>query len=140
MKLTRESWHALTIVSHFATVPAGSVLESSELAERLRIPLPFLSKILQHLTRGGVLKGHRGAIRGYALSRLPSQITADEVISSIEGSDFFEQCIFAKQACSNARPCALHDEWASVRPELQQRMQKLTVADLARRKSRKGRR
>jgi len=140
MKLSRETWHAITILSQLARLPAGTVLDSWTLSESLSIPHPFVSKILQKLKAASILRAHRGASRGYSLARRANDIALREIVESIEGPELFKRCIFSSEHCSNAKPCALHEEWALVRPRLQEELDALSLAEVAKRKSRGSKR
>ena len=50
-----------------------------------RIPLPYLSKILNALTRTGLIVGKRGYQGGFALSRSADKISLCDVAEAVEG-------------------------------------------------------
>jgi len=60
-------------------------LSAKDIAEAYGIPPQLLAKILQRLTKAGLLRSPCGTNGGYALSRPPEDITAFEVIGAIDG-------------------------------------------------------
>jgi Rrf2 family transcriptional regulator, iron-sulfur cluster assembly transcription factor len=139
MKLSQESRQALNALTYLARQPAGDVVESADIAAALDISPTFLSKILQRLGRAGLVNGHRGAVRGYSLAREAAEINVRDVAVAIDGDDLFNRCVFWSQPCSNSSPCILHEEWAKVRPQIEQGLAELTIDALATNAPRKRR-
>jgi len=83
MLLTRASEYAL--LSLDAILKNENLVGSEQLAKELHISKSFLAKILQNLTRAGILTSHRGAQGGYTLSKDTSEITIYDVINAAEG-------------------------------------------------------
>jgi Rrf2 family transcriptional regulator, iron-sulfur cluster assembly transcription factor len=137
MKLSQESRQALDALTFLARKPAGTVVESADIAAALDVSPAFLSKILQRLGRAGFVTGHRGATRGYSLARAAKAINVRDVAIAIDGDDLFNRCVFWSRPCSDGRPCILHDEWAQVRPQIEGRLAKLTIEALVARSRRK---
>ncbi len=132
MRLGRESEYAIEGLIALATKPFGTVMLLRDVAKSRGIPVSFLAKIFQKLTRGGILVSSRGAVRGYALARRPKDLKLKEVFLAIEGSDLFERCIFWSERCAEANPCALHFKWKKVRQRvIGELMEQTTLADLA---------
>ena len=58
------------------TDAAISLQSAAELAERTRVGLPTVSKLLKELQRAGLVVSVRGARGGYQLARPPDSISA----------------------------------------------------------------
>lgn len=58
-----------------------------ELAERARLPEPFLAKVLQRLAQAGVLRSRKGRAGGFVLGRPAAEITLADVVLALEGRD-----------------------------------------------------
>ena len=54
------------------------------MAERGQIPAPYLSKLLQTLTRAGLITSQRGTGGGYFLARSSAEITLADIVKVIE--------------------------------------------------------
>lgn len=130
MRLARESRYALEALVVLGSVPAGEMMEAREIAERANLPAPFLSKILRSLAAGGVLRSQRG--RGFTLARPPDRIVLGDVLTAVEGHEaIWDTCIFWRSDCDEARPCPLHFRWTEIKPDVQQAMGSVTLADIA---------
>ena len=134
MKLSTETNYALRALTALARHEPGSIVESSDLSRQSDVPAGFLSKILQRLARAGLVRGHRGRERGYALAMPSERISVRAVAEALDGPEIARRCIFWTTACSDRAPCALHDIWADVRPVLWRKLEAVSVADLAARR------
>lgn len=132
MHLHRETEYALRALMYLAQRPRGTICLASEVAEAQEIPVGFLSKILQKLLNHGLLRSHRGRQRGYSLARPARTITLREILETVEGVDLFERCLFWEHRCGDRDPCLLHREWSQIKPRLVTRLERETLADLAR--------
>ena len=54
------------------------------MAERGQIPAPYLSKLLQILTRAGLISSQRGTGGGYFLARSSAEISLADIVKVIE--------------------------------------------------------
>ncbi|MFQ5847250.1 MAG: RrF2 family transcriptional regulator [Candidatus Methylomirabilales bacterium] len=132
MRLRRETEYALRALIFLARRPAGTVCSVPEIADALGIPAGFLSKIFQKLLGHGLVRSHRGRHRGYALARPAGQIAVRAILESIEGVDLFARCLFWEDRCGERDPCPLHRDWSQIRPQLVARLERKTLAHLAR--------
>src|SRR5918993_2163619 len=90
LKLTRKADYGLISLKHMAMKNGSS--SAREIADSYGIPLPLLSKVLQKLARTGFVQSEHGANGGYRLRRSAGDITALEVIRSIDGPIFLTSC------------------------------------------------
>jgi len=134
MKLAKESRYAIEGLVVLAKKPSGTTMHLHDIAAAAGVPSNFLAKIFQKLGRAGILASSRGAVRGYAIARRPNAITMKDVFVAVEGADVFDRCIFWRDRCADLSPCPLHSEWKQMRLAIARRMQRTTLADLARKK------
>ena len=111
LKLSRKADYGLISLKHMATKKSSA--SAREIAAAYGIPLPILAKVLQKLARTGFLQSENGANGGYRLRRHPSEITALEVIRTIDGPVFLTSCSTGATAAVECRtnvmcasPCA----------------------------------
>lgn len=103
----------------------------SELAGRLGIPATYLAKILQSLSRVGLLSTVRGPGGGVQLARPAREIHLLDVLSAIEPTLDFERCFLGLPACTEENPCAVHETWAPLRTQILAMLQTTSLGDLA---------
>ena len=130
MRRARESRYAIEALVVLASTPSGEMMEAREIAEAANLPAPFLSKIMRSLALGGVVRSRRG--RGYALARTPAEIALTDVLRAVEGDEvIWETCIFWREECDTEHPCPLHFRWSELKPDIQDSMGSVTLADIA---------
>ena len=66
------------------TASGNEPLTVQVMAERGQIPAPYLSKLLQSLTRAGLIVSQRGIGGGYKLSRDPGEITLADIVNVVD--------------------------------------------------------
>ena len=89
MRLSKKTEYALRALIFAARFPAGTTLQTRDLAEKNGIPKKFLELILLELKNAGILSSRRGIGGGYFLARPP------ETIRTVEILEIFEEPIVA---------------------------------------------
>src|SRR5690242_21416085 len=87
LKLTKKADYGLIALRHLAVGGRTGTASAKEIADAYGIPLPLLAKILQKLTKTGLLVSVSGSSGGYKLARRPEKISALEVIHAIDRSE-----------------------------------------------------
>jgi len=109
LRLTKKADYGLIAVKHLAEHASARAQSAKDIAEAYRIPVPLLAKILQQLTRAGILVSHSGINGGYSLARGADATTAFEVIRAIEGPLFITSCMTTHGACDLTDLCTVRD-------------------------------
>ncbi len=85
-----------------------------EIAEKLKIPQPYLAKILQVLARKKILHSTKGPHGGFYLLVPASRLTLMDIIDAIDGRNFFDSCYITGGRCNFDNPdeglCVLHND------------------------------
>lgn len=85
-----------------------------EIAEKLKIPQPYLAKILQVLARKKILHSTKGPHGGFYLLVPASKLTLMDIIDAIDGRNFFDSCYITGERCNFDNPvdgvCVLHND------------------------------
>src|SRR5258707_6534105 len=105
LKLTKKADYGLIALKHLAVNSGGVSSSAKAIAECYGIPQPLLAKILQKLTKIGLLQSLPGANGGYRLARSPQSITALEVIRAIDGPIILTACFTEHGACEQSEKC-----------------------------------
>ena len=127
---SRECEYALQAVTYMALKPDGKNTSIAELAGALNIPFHFLAKILQRLSRKGLLLSTRGATGGFA-PRLPlEEMTLYRIVEALDGPDFTRKCLLGFPSCSDEQPCAVHSEWGKVRHAVYEMLESRNILEV----------
>lgn len=128
---SRECEYAIQSVLYLALRSPEERTPIRELARRLDIPYHFLGKILQRLTRKGLLVSDRGPMGGFALSMPPENITLFHVVEAIDGTAFTQNCVLGFSECTPEKPCAVHNDWSALREGIYQMLIRKNIAAMA---------
>jgi Rrf2 family protein len=130
LEITRQADYALRAVRDVAKLPEGERLPTAVIAERQKIPLPFLAKIVSQLAVKGILEATRGASGGVSLARPAESITLLEVIEAIDGPMTLNRCTRDPNVCEFSDECPLYDIFNESQQMLVQRLGSVTFADV----------
>lgn len=141
LRLTKKADYSLIAVQHLAGLyvaadansGASSLAASAkEIADHYGIPLPLLSKILQKLTREGMLVSEHGTNGGYRLSRDPRSISALEVIRAIDGPVILTDCFTEHKPCDHSDRCPVRNPLKRVHEGILRLLADVTILDMLR--------
>lgn len=112
MQFTNRSRFAVNAMIDLGLRKNSSVALSA-IAQRERISISYLEKIFGFLLKQGLVISTRGPGGGYSLGRPASDITAADIVASVDGSFDSIQCCNGKVCQKDAR-CMAHDLWAGL--------------------------
>ncbi len=134
MKLiTRDTDYALRAVC-FIAGQKERVVAASELAEALKVPRPFLRKLLQVLNRKNVLISLRGIGGGFLLARTADKIYLTELIKIFQGPFSLNECSLKKKPCPERKICPLRKKICRIERYLLRELSAVSVGSLLKRK------
>jgi Rrf2 family protein len=129
---SRECEYALQAILYLALQPEDGMVPIRALTRKLCIPYHFLAKILQRLTKKGLLRSLKGPTGGFALARPAGQITLYQVIEAVDGDGFLNTCVLGFAECSGRNPCAVHEQWGAMRTSIHSMLASKSIAQMAR--------
>ncbi len=129
LKLTKKADYGLIALRHLATGRRSA--SAKDIAEAYRIPLPLLSKILQKLVRAGLLISEQGTRGGYRLARDPHEITALEVIRTIDGPVILTHCFTEHSECDQSDLCPVREPLRKVHEGILKLLSGITISDIS---------
>jgi len=105
-----------------------------EISEKLKIPQPYLAKILQILARKKMLHSAKGPHGGFYLLIPAEKLTLMDIIDAIDGRNFFDSCYVTGERCNFDKPgnglCVLHNDLRKEKVRLEQFFSSKTVEEL----------
>lgn len=138
LPLSKGCQNALRVAAFFSTRPAGAIIPRAEVSRMTKIPSLFLAKILQTLTRAGVLRSHLGAQRGYSLSHPAEAVSLLDVVRAYDGPVDEGVCVLdGSKYCPGEMTCAFHEYWVKIRRDVVAKLASISVAEAAEMLSRK---
>lgn len=114
-----------------ASYQNGGYTSIKDLSEKLDISFHFLTKILQQLTAADLLESMKGPKGGVKLTRESSDISLQEIVVAIDGTDLFTECVLGLPGCGSEKPCPMHTMWAETRDDIEQMLQTTSLEDMS---------
>ncbi len=108
----------------------GVTLMLEEISQEEGIPASFLGKILQNLTKSGLIRSVRGNGGGFTLARNAEEISLLEVFEAIEGKMALQRCLQSPSSCERTDSCALCGVFEQAQDQVKDVFGRTTIADL----------
>jgi Rrf2 family protein len=130
--LSLKCKYAIRALLHIAVSNGASDrYNTRNLAEDLKMPAPFLSKILQELVPKKLVSSTKGPNGGFYLTEENLDTPLIRIVEQIDGLAFFNDCGLGLSACSDEKPCPLHSEFKIARDHLHKTLTSQTLRSLA---------
>jgi Rrf2 family protein len=127
MIISKTSQYAIQTLIYLATQPSGTPVLNSTAAKHLGVPAPYLAKVMQDLSKGGVVNSYRGRTGGSCLRVAPEEISLMRILQITEGPEFTKDCVLGLKACSDETACPMHRRWVPIKTEIIEMLNTLTL-------------
>lgn len=128
--LSQAVGYAALSLGYLAGRPDGTALVR-EIAEACEIPAPYLSKIVNQLSRAGLVRTQRGVGGGARLSREAHSITLFDLCDVLNDPAIQAKCMLGVAECSDRRNCPAHEFNSRRREGLIKYLKSMSIADIA---------
>lgn len=128
LKLSKKVDYALMALMHLAQQEGSS--STREIAAGYGLPQDLLAKILQKLTREGLVVSHQGTKGGYRLARPADAINVVQVIEGVEGTLSLTQCFTDVGACDQIDTCNIKSPLQRLNDHVLQTLSRVTIASM----------
>ncbi len=126
MKLiTRDSDYAIRAISCIAATKGLTSVRY--LSQKLELPYPFLRKILQALTQGGLLFSIKGRGGGFKLAKPAKKISILEVSRVFQGKFILTEHTFKGKICPRFKVCKLKKQLDAIEKDLMFKLKKISI-------------
>lgn len=98
-----------------------------EIAKNIDSPEPFLAKILQKLSKEGLISSVKGPNGGFYIEPKDLERPLADIVTLIEGDQIFKGCGMGLSYCSESNPCPLHSEFKKVRNQITIMLHQTTI-------------
>lgn len=130
MKLiTRDTDYALRALASMAS-SGKSMVSVNELVKKLKIPRPFLRKILQRLNKEKILRSVKGAAGGFSLALKPEKVYLMKLMEVFQGKFRLNECLFKNKPCPVISRCPLRKKIDNIEHYVVSELKNITLASL----------
>jgi len=130
MRITRAGEYAVRCVLYMSGIEKNQIISRKEISRDMEIPDQFLGKIAQQLARSGFIEIVQGAKGGYRLLMKPEKITLLDVVESVTGEIYLNDCIMNPGSCARSSSCAVNAVWEKAREQLRATLRDATFDKL----------
>jgi Rrf2 family protein len=126
--LSQSVEYALRAVVHLASRDPDP-LTTDAIAQATLVPKAYLSKVLQQLVRGGIVRSQRGLGGGMTLGRSPDVLTILEIVNAVDPLQRIATCPLGLRS-HGKNLCPLHRKLDDALAEMESAFGTTTVADV----------
>jgi len=105
LRMGKKAEYALIAMTHMARLPPDQCASSRDMAARYDMPPEILGKVLQALSRGGLVRSLQGVKGGYLLARAPGNIMMGQILEAVEGPLHLAPCALNHHRCQQSARC-----------------------------------
>lgn len=127
LQIQRGTDYGVRVMCYLATLESGARAKLEQLSGATDVPPSFLSKILQSLTRAGLVHSHRGSSGGFSLGAPAGRITLLDVITALEGPVALNLCLMASDRCHLQPACPVHLVWCEAQGKVTEILRSYTL-------------
>jgi Rrf2 family protein len=121
LKFSKKVEYALIAMIDIASHQTYDLVTAKALSQQYNIPAELLGKVLQSLTRKGLLQSVQGVKGGYTITEPLEKISMLRVIEAIDGPINLTSCSADKRCvCEQLLHCNIRNPMEIIRSELSQ--------------------
>jgi len=136
MIFTRSTGYALLALAELANIK--DAIDTTHLSERIGVSKYFLAKLLQNLSKKGIVKSFKGVNGGFILDKKPEDIKVIDIFKCVEDKDFLVyECAQNESDCPNNRAsvCSIWPFLHLLEDNILTYLEKFTLEDVVRMRS-----
>ena len=131
MLVSTRGRYAIRVMIDLAEHRHGKFIPMKEIADRQEVSLKYMTKIMQALTKSGLLDGQHGKGGGYKLNREPADYRVGDILRLTEGTLAPVACLDVTDCrCDRAAECRTRPMWNVLDRIINEYLDGITIADL----------
>jgi Rrf2 family protein len=132
VRLSKRVEYGLIALRHFAARSGNDPVAAKEIADSYHIPYELLAKVLQKLTKAGLIVSHQGVRGGYTLALNPRDLSVSRIINAIEGvQPMIAQCMIeGPESCGVFQVCTIKSPLTKVQANIEQAFNTMTLSEI----------
>lgn len=127
--ITRNTDYAIRALCYIVK-SNKNIVSVKELVEGLKMPRPFLRKVLQELNKKGILRSYKGKNGGFVLATRSEKIYISKLIEIFQGPIKLQEHTFKKKICPEIKSCVLKKKIDAMEKYTISRLNSLSIASL----------
>ncbi len=122
--------YAIRAVFYIAhTSNKGHKTGIKDIAAGIDSPELYLAKILQNLSKQGIISSSKGPNGGFYIQESSLIKPLSDIVEAVDGNGLFYGCALGLSQCSEVNPCPLHHQFKSIRDQIHQVLRQTTIGE-----------
>jgi Rrf2 family transcriptional regulator, iron-sulfur cluster assembly transcription factor len=109
----------------------GTRISLRDIAAMIDSPEHFTAKIMQVLSKQGIVSSIKGPNGGFYIETDAPPIQLLDVVRAIDGVHHLSGCGLGLKECSEHQPCPIHNEFSEIRGNMLKMLHENTIQQLA---------
>lgn len=132
VRLSKRVEYGLIAMRDIAARPGHDLVTAKELSDRYGIPYDLLAKVLQRLSKAGLITSHQGVRGGYAMAVDPRSVQVSTIIHAIEGTTpVIAACLSdGPVQCEVFDVCTIKSPLSKVQANIERAFRTMTLAEI----------
>ncbi|MBT3251489.1 MAG: Rrf2 family transcriptional regulator [Candidatus Marinimicrobia bacterium] len=119
MLYSKSSEYAIQAMIYLAENQSMNRIMVNKIAAEYDIPVYFLAKIVQTLSKHHLIRSFRGRNGGIQLNKPAKDIRIIDIVYAIDGPPpEVEMCVIGLDECSDSVACPLHNNWKIIKENI----------------------
>jgi FeS assembly SUF system regulator len=129
LRMSKLADYGTVVMASMARDPQR-VHSAAEVATRIGVAAPTVSKILKTLARSGLVTSSRGAKGGYRLGSNPADISVAQIIGAMDGPIGMTECSAMRGICAQEAACTVRANWQTINDIVLETLSRVTLEQM----------
>jgi FeS assembly SUF system regulator len=129
LRVSKLTDYATVVMTVLAAAP-DCVHSAQDLAEKVRLEVPTVSKLLKQLAQAQLVESFRGVNGGYRLARGPERISIADIVIAMEGPIGMTECSAHTGMCGHEPHCGVRVNWRRINQAIAHALDSVTLSDM----------
>lgn len=130
--LRRNTDYALRLAVNLAKHHGDGAVATRVLAEDEDVSYQLACKLMQKMSKAGLVQSDMGPKGGFRLGRSPEEIAILDVIEAVQGPLRLNRCLLNDDVCSRQAVCPVRAKMKELQEQMDQYLGGVTLGELAR--------
>lgn len=130
LKFSKKFDYGLMAMTYVAFHSEDRVVNTKEIAEEYDLPVELLAKVLQRLSKKGLIISQNGPKGGYQLTKDPKSITIGEIVKAIEGPIQMMDCTQEDHYCVQIDKCSVRSPLTKIQQSIADLLDNITLEEM----------
>lgn len=131
LRVSKLADYGTVVMASMAREP-HRVHSAADVALRIGLAAPTVSKILKTLARSGLVASSRGAKGGYRLQCDPAEISVAQIIGAMDGPIGVTECSTTRGICAQESACTMRANWLTINHLVLETLSRVTLEQMTR--------